>query len=195
MAPSPRGGGPRRAEVTYRGRSFDDAIRASNAFVVLGPVETARCLISYAQAGLHPVVAPQSFEHWVSNQFGRRLFEIFFKTYPEKVWGIPTSDLSADWAGQRIRGLNLVEVIRNAVLPPSWRGGEHAIVKTLVDAFRYPRLGAGQMWESVAARLKTSGHPVRLGEEVVAVRHVGGRGLSGVVRAGSGAPPAVLGTA
>src|SRR6266487_4611642 len=178
----------------YRGRFFDYPIRASNAFLNLGPVETARCLVSYAQARMHPVVDPQSFEDWVSNQFGRRLFEIFFKTYTEKVWGIPTSELSADWAGQRIRGLNLVEVIRNAVLPPSWRGGEHAIVKTLVDAFRYPRLGAGQMWESVAARLKASGHPVRLGEEVVAVRHAGGRVLSVVVRDGVSGTIDVLGT-
>ena len=184
----------RLTRIMYRGKFFDYPIRASNAFLNLGPVETARCLISYAQARTHPVVDPQSFEDWVSNQFGRRLFEIFFKTYTEKVWGIPTSELSADWAGQRIRGLNLVEVIRNAVLPPSWRGGEHAIVKTLVDAFRYPRLGAGQMWESVAARLKVSGHPVRLGEEVVAVRHAGGRVLSVSVRDGLGGTLDVMGT-
>src|SRR2546427_719795 len=184
----------RLTRIMYRGKFFDYPIRASNAFLNLGPYETARCLVSYAQARMHPVVAPQSFEDWVSNQFGRRLFEIFFKTYTEKVWGIPTSELSADWAGQRIRGLNLVEVIRNAVLPPSWRGGEHAIVKTLVDSFRYPRLGAGQMWESVAARLKASGHPVRLGEEVVAVRHAGGRVLSVVVRDAAGGTLDVLGT-
>src|SRR5438876_9283053 len=184
----------RLTRIQYRGKFFDYPIRASNAFWNLGPFETARCLASYAQARLHPVVEPKSFEDWVSNQFGHRLFEIFFKTYTEKVWGISTRELSADWAGQRIRGLNLVEVIRNAVLPPSWRGGEHAIVKTLVDAFRYPRLGAGQMWESVAARLKASGHPVRLGEEVVAVRHSGGRVLSVSVRDGSGGTLDVLGT-
>src|SRR2546422_9275024 len=184
----------RLTRILYRGKFFDYPIRASNAFLGLGPVETARCVASYAQARLRPVADPKSFEDWVSNQFGHRLFEIFFKTYTEKVWGIPTSELSADWAGQRIRGLNLVEVIRNAVLPPSWRGGEHAIVKTLVDSFRYPRLGAGQMWESVAARLKASGHPVRLGEEVVAVRHAGGRVLSVVVRDAAGGTLDVLGT-
>jgi len=184
----------RLTRIMYRGKFFDYPIRASNAFLNLGPIETARCLVSYAQARLHPVVEPQSFEDWVSNQFGRRLFEIFFKTYTEKVWGIPTSQLSADWAGQRIRGLNLLEVMRNALLPPSWRGGEQAIVKTLVDSFRYPRLGAGQMWESVAARLKAGGHPVRLGEEVVAVRHAGGRVLSVVVRDGLGGTLDVLGT-
>jgi protoporphyrinogen oxidase len=185
----------RLTRILYRGKFFDYPIRASNAFLNLGPLETARCLTSYAQARLHPVANPQSFEDWVSNQFGRRLFEIFFKTYTEKVWGISTSELSADWAGQRIRGLNLVEVIRNAVLPASWRGsGERTIVKTLVDAFRYPRLGAGQMWESVAARLAAGGHPVRLGEEVVAVRHAGGRVLSALVRDGVGSTLDVLGT-
>src|SRR2546422_1186532 len=126
----------RLTRILYRGKFFDYPIRASNAFLGLGPVETARCVASYAQARLRPVADPKSFEDWVSNQFGHRLFEIFFKTYTEKVWGISTSELSADWAGQRIRGLNLVEVIRNAVLPASLRGGERAIVKTLVDAFR-----------------------------------------------------------
>src|SRR5256714_5504868 len=147
----------RLTRILYQGKFFDYPIRASNAFLNLGPVETARCLTSYTQARLHPVVDPKSFEDWVSNQFGRRLFEIFFKTYTEKGWGIPTSELSADWAGQRIRGLNLVEVIRNAVLPAAWRaGGERAIVKTLVDSFRYPQLGAGQMWGSVATRLASA---------------------------------------
>ena len=185
----------RLTRILYRGKFFDYPIRASNAFLGLGPIETARCVASYAQARLRPVAEPKSFEDWVSNQFGHRLFEIFFKTYTEKVWGISTSELSADWAGQRIRGLNLVEVIRNALLPASLRGGaERAIVKTLVDAFRYPRRGAGQMWESVAARLAKVGHPVRLGEEVVAVRHAGGRVLSVVVRDGRGATLDVLGS-
>ena len=185
----------RLTRILYQGKFFEYPIRASNAFWNLGPVETARCLASYAQARWHPVVEPKSFEDWVSNQFGHRLFEIFFKTYTEKVWGISTRELSADWAGQRIRGLNLVEVIRNAVLPAQLRGrAERAIVKTLVDSFRYPRLGAGQMWETVADRLAAAGHPVRLGEEVVGVRHADGRVISVVVRDGGGATLDVLGS-
>ena len=85
----------RLTRIMYRGKFFDYPIRASNAFLNLGPVETARCLISYAQARMHPVVDPQSFEDWVSNQFGRRLFEIFFTTYTEKVWGITTGCIRA----------------------------------------------------------------------------------------------------
>jgi protoporphyrinogen oxidase len=186
----------RLTRILYRGKFFDYPIRASNAFLGLGPFETARCVASYAHARLRPVAEPKSFEDWVSNQFGHRLFEIFFKTYTEKVWGISTRELSADWAGQRIRGLNLLEVIRNAVLPASWRQGtgERAIVKTLVDSFRYPRLGAGQMWDTVAERLAAAGHPVRLGEEVVGVRHAGGRVLSVVVRDERGGTLDVLGS-
>jgi protoporphyrinogen oxidase len=184
----------RLTRIMYRGKFFDYPIKASNALLNLGPFEAARCLASYAQARLHPVVEPKSFEDWVSNQFGHRLFEIFFKTYTEKVWGIPTTELSADWAGQRIRGLNLVEVIRNAILPAALRGGERAIVKTLVDAFRYPRTGAGQMWEAVASRLAAAGHPVRLGEEVVAVRHANGRVISVLVKDRTGATLDVLGS-
>ena len=146
----------RLTRILYRGKFFDYPIRASNAFLNLGPIETARCLVSYASARLQPVPDPKSFEDWVSNQFGHRLFEIFFKTYTEKVWGISTRELSADWAAPRIRGL--------------------------VDAFCYPRLGAGQIWETMAARLGRAGYPVRLGEEVVAVRHAGGRVLSVVVQ-------------
>jgi protoporphyrinogen oxidase len=172
----------RLTRILYRGKFFDYPIKASNALLNLGPFEAARCMLSYARARVRPVEDPTSFEDWVSNQFGHRLFEIFFKTYTEKVWGISTKELSADWAGQRIRGLNLMEVIRNALLPAQLRGGERAIVKTLVDSFRYPRRGAGQMWEKVAELLSAAGHPVRLGEEVVAVRHAGGRVLSVVVR-------------
>src|SRR2546421_6080665 len=112
----------RLTRILCRGKFFDYPIRLSNAFPNLGPVETARCLASYGRARLKPVDNPTSFEDWVSNQFGHRLFEIFFKTYTEKVWGISTRELSADWAGQRIRGLSLIEVIRNAVLPAGGGG-------------------------------------------------------------------------
>jgi protoporphyrinogen oxidase len=187
----------RLTRILYRGKFFDYPIKASNALLNLGPFEAARCLAAYAQARVHPVAEPTSFEDWVSNQFGHRLFEIFFKTYTEKVWGISTKELSADWAGQRIRGLNLLEVIRSALLPAGLRhglSGERAIVKTLVDAFRYPRRGAGHMWEAFSGRLAQAGHPVRLGEEVVAVRHAGGRVLSVVVRDRRGSTLDVLGS-
>src|SRR5438105_223796 len=104
----------RLSRIYYRGRYFDYPLRAFNALANLGPLETVLCLASYARAQLNPVKAPRSFEDWVTNQFGERLYRIFFKTYTEKVWGIPTSELSADWAAQRIKGLDMREVIKNA---------------------------------------------------------------------------------
>ena len=185
----------RLTRILYRGEFFDYPIRASNAFLSLGPVEAARCLASYARARLKPAEDPTSFEDWASNQFGRRLFEIFFKTYTEKVWGISTGELSANWAGQRIPGLNLAELIRTAVLPPGLRGhGERTTVKSLVGSFGYPRRGAGQMWETMASRLTAAGHSLRLGEEVVALRHAGGRVLSVVARDRRGGTLDVLGS-
>jgi protoporphyrinogen oxidase len=165
----------RLTRILYSGKYFAYPLRVANAFLNLGPVETAHCLVSYTRARLRPVQPALTFEDWVCNQFGRRLFEIFFKTYTEKVWGISTSELSADWAAQRIKGLNMLEVIRNAVLPPALRGVDRAVVKTLIDNFRYPRRGAGQMWETMAAQLVQRGARLRMGQEVISVRHAGGR--------------------
>jgi protoporphyrinogen oxidase len=165
----------RLSRIYYRGRYFDYPLRAVNALVNLGAVETFLCVASYARAKGFPTRNPKTLEDWVTNQFGARLFRIFFKTYTEKVWGIPCSELSADWAAQRIKGLDLMTVLKTALLPrrrPSDRG---AVVKTLIDRFRYPRLGPGQMWERVRDILAERGHPVRMGESVVAIDHAGGR--------------------
>src|SRR5260370_17874259 len=108
---------------------------------------------------------PRSLEDWVSNKFGHRLFSIFFKTYTEKVWGMSTKDLSADWAAQRIKGLSLFSAIKNALLPhKTKRGGEG--IKTLIDEFRYPRRGPGELWERTAAIIGHRGYPVMSGPEV-----------------------------
>ncbi len=119
----------RLSRIFYQGKYFDYPLKASNALLNMGPVETVRCIASYAWARLRPTRNPQNLEDWVTNQFGHRLFSIFFKTYTEKVWGISTKDLSADWAAQRIKGLNLTEAIKNALLPqkkakPGAKGGK-----------------------------------------------------------------------
>jgi protoporphyrinogen oxidase len=165
----------RLSRIYYRGRFFAYPIKAVNALWNLGPLEAVRCLASYARARLQPIRNPRSLEDWVRNQFGWRLYSIFFKTYTEKVWGISTKELSADWAAQRIKSLDLWLVIRNALLPqrgPRQRGD---IVTTLIDRFRYPRLGPGQMWERVAEVCAAGGHPVLLGRSVERVEHAGGR--------------------
>ena len=161
----------RLSRIYYRGRFFAYPIQAVNALWNLGPIEAVLCLASYTRARLNPIKNPKTLEEWVRNQFGWRLFNIFFKTYTEKVWGISTKELSADWAAQRIKSLDLWVVIRSALLPrrtPTKRG---EIVTTLIDKFRYPRLGPGQVWERVAEISASHGHPVRLGQSVAAVRH------------------------
>jgi protoporphyrinogen oxidase len=177
----------RLSRIFYRGRFFAYPLKAFNALWNLGPIETVRCLASYAYARLRPVPNPRSLEDWVRNQFGWRLYSIFFKTYTEKVWGISTKELSADWAAQRIKSLDLWVAIRGALLPsrrPSKRG---EIVTTLIDKFRYPRLGPGQMWERAAAALAESGQPVLLGRTLLGIEHSGGRVRSVITRDESGA--------
>ena len=165
----------RLSRIYYRGRFFAYPIKAMNALWNLGPVEGFLCLASYARARLTPIKNPRSLEDWVRNQFGWRLFNIFFKTYTEKVWGISTKELSADWAAQRIKSLDLWVVLRSALLPnrkPSHRGD---VVTTLIDSFRYPRFGPGQMWERVAEISAAKGHPVLLGRSVKRIHHEAGR--------------------
>ncbi|HEV1997036.1 MAG TPA: NAD(P)/FAD-dependent oxidoreductase [Candidatus Dormibacteraeota bacterium] len=165
----------RLSRIYYKGKYYDYPLRAFNALGNLGLVEAARCMFSYAAARVRPVKNPRSFEAWVSNQFGKRLFRIFFKTYTEKVWGISTNELSADWAAQRIKGLNMVEVLRNALLPRRKASARGAVIKTLVDEFRYPRLGPGMMWERVAGLLASDGRPVIMNARVVRLRRGEGR--------------------
>ena len=176
----------RLSRIYYRGKYFAYPIKAFNALWNLGPVEAVRCLASYARARVQPVKNPKSLEDWVRNQFGWRLYTIFFKTYTEKVWGISTKELSADWAAQRIKSLDLWVVIRSALLPG--RRGAHRgdVVTTLIDRFRYPRLGPGQMWEKVADISRDKGHPVLLGHSVSRINHDGGRVRSVVTKSSSG---------
>ena len=176
----------RLSRIYYRGRFFAYPIKAVNALWNLGPVEAVLCLASYARARLQPMKNPKSLEDWVRNQFGWRLFTIFFKTYTEKVWGISTKELSADWAAQRIKSLDLWVVLRSALLPGRKAGRRGEIVTTLIDKFRYPRLGPGQMWERVAEIAEAKHHPVLLGRSVARIDHKAGLVRSVVTRTEDG---------
>jgi protoporphyrinogen oxidase len=177
----------RLSRIYYRGRFFAYPIKAANALWNLGPIEAVRCLASYAWARVHPVKNPRSLEDWVRNQFGWRLYSIFFKTYTEKVWGISTKELSADWAAQRIKSLDLWLVIRSALLPRRKAKNRGEVVTTLIDKFRYPRFGPGQMWERVAEISASKGSPVLFGRSIDRVKHDGGAVASVVVRTQQGA--------
>ena len=176
----------RLSRIYYRGRFFAYPIKAANALWNLGPLEAAHCMASYAWARMRPVKDPKSLEDWVRNQFGWRLFTIFFKTYTEKVWGISTKELSADWAAQRIKSLDLWLVIRSALLPRRAAKNRGEVVTTLIDKFRYPRLGPGQMWERVAEISRKKGAPVLHGRSIERVNHDGGIVTSVVTRTSLG---------
>ena len=157
---------PRLSRMLYGQKLYSYPLRATEALRYLGIVEAARCVLSYLRARLLPTRDVRSFEDWVVNQFGRRLFEIFFKTYTEKVWGMRCSEISADWAAQRIQGLSLSTAVWNALWPRKARADRRGAVKTLIDSFRYPRLGPGMLWTEVARRIERLGGRARLGWRV-----------------------------
>jgi len=158
---------PRSTRILYRGRYFSYPLQPFEALRKLGLLESVRCVLSYARARLFPVADPANFEQWVSNQFGERLFRIFFKTYTEKVWGMDCREISADWAAQRIKGLSLFRAVLHALLPKSRAGN----IKSLIGSFRYPRLGAGMMWQACAKKIKEMGGSILMGRRVAGCRY------------------------
>lgn len=165
---------PRLSRIHYRGKFFDYPLRATNALAGLGPIEALIVGMSFASAKLFPHTEETNLEQWVANRFGHRLYEIFFKTYTEKVWGIPCTEISADWAAQRIKNLSLPEAVRNAVF-----GNGHAkngeIITTLIEQFKYPRFGPGMMWERCEEKLAAGGNQTVRGIKVEEICHRKGR--------------------
>jgi protoporphyrinogen oxidase len=162
----------RLSRIYWRGRFIDYPLRLADVMRKVGTIELARSGGSYAGAVLRRGVrrrVPQTFEEWVCDRFGRRLFELFFKSYTEKVWGVPTAQISADWAAQRIRTLSFSRVVRAALLKD---GGD---VRSLIEQFHYPRCGPGQMWEAMAAETVAAGGQVRLHSRVERVELEQGR--------------------
>ncbi|MDX1545980.1 MAG: NAD(P)/FAD-dependent oxidoreductase [Rhodothermales bacterium] len=154
----------RLSRIYYNKKFFHYPLRVGNAFLGLGAWNSVRILASYLKAQFFPSAQEETFEEWVSNRFGRRLYNIFFKTYTEKVWGIPCSEIAADWAAQRIKGLSLVTAVKNALLQQATAAAtdKDAVIKTLIDSFQYPRCGPGMMWEAVAEHVDAQGGEVRM---------------------------------
>ena len=149
----------RLSRIYYGGKFYYYPLRAFNALFNLGIWETMRCMVSYGWAQMFPRKPETDFASWVSNRFGRRLFEVFFKTYTEKVWGIPCTEIQAEWAAQRIKGLSLVSAIKNALFGELGKTKEQ-IIKTLIDEFEYPRHGPGMMWHKTRALVEQGGSRV-----------------------------------
>jgi protoporphyrinogen oxidase len=154
---------PRSSRIYYNGKFFAYPLKGTEALMKLGPFEAARCLASYAKVRAFPNKNPKNYEEWVTNEFGSRLFEIFFKTYTEKVWGMPCKEISADWAAQRIKGLSLTTAIKNALFPQKTSDNGKEVIKTLIDSFRYPRKGPGMLWEECARKVKAQGGIIEMG--------------------------------
>jgi len=162
---------PRMSRIYYGRKFYDYPLRASNALKNMGIINASLCMLSYLKARVLPIPNPVNFEQWVTNKFGARLYRMFFKSYTEKVWGIPCTEIGADWAAQRIKGLSLYEAVRNAIF--GQRRGK--TVKTLIDEFKYPRLGPGQLWENCAATLQKKGWQILLRTKVVGTERSGDR--------------------
>ncbi len=162
----------RQSRIFYGGRFYDYPLRPANALRNLGVFKSTACVISYLRRRVFPVKPEVTFEDWVTNRFGDRLFETFFKTYTEKVWGMPCSEISADWASQRIKGLSLKEAVLGAFRA---QGSGNGVIKTLIDEFQYPRLGPGMMWERTRDDLADAGIRVRMGRKVTEIHRHHGR--------------------
>jgi len=166
---------PRLSRIHYNDHFFDYPLKLTNALIGLGIVEAALVGLSYTKVMLAPSLPETTFEQWVSNRFGQRLYEIFFKTYTEKVWGVPCTEISAEWATQRIKNLSLMEVLRNTFSATNGRSKDGQVITTLIEQFLYPRLGPGMMWEEFESSLRGRGIETVFDRRVEKIWHKGGR--------------------
>jgi protoporphyrinogen oxidase len=164
---------PRMSRIFYGGKFYSYPLRAFEALFNLGIWTSTLCIASYAKARIMPKKEVKSFEDWVVNQFGHKLYSIFFKTYTEKVWGMPCDAMSADWAAQRIKGLSLGKAVIDGLkrsLRLNRKPNDGMATKTLLESFRYPRKGPGMMWEAARDRVVEGGNRVLMDHALKALR-------------------------
>ena len=160
---------PRMSRIYYEGKFYSYPLRAFEALWNLGIVRSTLCMASFAKAQMFPNKNVRSFEDWTVNQFGQKLYSIFFKTYTEKVWGMPCDEMSADWAAQRIKGLSLGAAVIDGLkrsLGLNKRPNDGMQTKTLLETFRYPRLGPGMMWDAARDNIVSKGNDVLMGHSL-----------------------------
>ena len=161
---------PRMSRIFYRGRFYDYPLRAFNALRNLGVLEAVRCVLSYLWVRIRPPKDLTTFEGYIASKFGWRLYGIFFKTYTEKVWGVPADQIQADWAAQRVKNLDLLRAIINSLAP---RRNQKEIT-SLVEEFEYPRHGPGMMWERCHELVEGQGGEVHFHHAVSRIEHSDG---------------------
>lgn len=169
---------PRMSRIYYKKKFFDYPLKASNALVNLGIVESVRCVLSYVWVRLVRPKDMRTFEGWTASRFGWRLYRIFFKTYTEKVWGVPATEIQADWAAQRIKNLSLMSAILGAVFPRR----DKKKITSLIEEFQYPRLGPGMLWEACAQQIVANGSRLSMQTKFVQVQRQVDGGLKAVCR-------------
>ena len=152
---------PRMSRIYWNGKFLDYPLSGRDVIKKLGLFELTRASLSYLWATVKPKGKEESFEDWVSNRFGKRLFDLFFRSYTEKVWGVPTSEIRAEWAAQRIKGLSFWSAAKSAFV-----GNRGNKVKSLITQFNYPRFGPGQMWDAMTEKIEALGGEVRLDSPV-----------------------------
>ena len=157
---------PRMSRIYYEGKFYSYPLRAFEAMFNLGILRSTLCMASYVKAKAFPNKQVKSFEDWTVNQFGHKLYSIFFKTYTEKVWGMPCDEMSSDWAAQRIKGLSLGAAVLDGLkrsLGLNKKPNDGMETKTLLETFRYPRLGPGMMWDAARDHVVAGGNHVLMG--------------------------------
>jgi protoporphyrinogen oxidase len=172
---------PRKSRIFYKGKYYDYPLRAFNALRNLGPKEAFLCGLSYLRARMAPPKDQTNYEGWLVARFGWRLYRTFFKTYTEKVWGVPVSDMPADFAAQRVKNLDLGKAILNALTPKR----NQTEITTLIEEFRYPKFGPGMMWEVCRDKVEAMGGQVLMETRVDAI-HIEGGLASGVTLSAAG---------
>lgn len=159
----------RLSRIYYNKKFFYYPLRPFNTLFGLGMWNSLMIIFSYLNARIFPSKQEEFLDQWIINRFGKRLYLTFFKTYTEKIWGIPCGNIRAEWAEQRIKGLSFMSALGNALIKPKNNGGNGTVIKTLIDNFDYPKLGPGMLWRAVKEIVQRNGTPVRLGAEVEAV--------------------------
>lgn len=164
----------RLSRIYYKKKFYNYPLAASEVISNLGKVESFLCVASYLKAKLTLRAQASNLEEWIIAKFGSRLYRTFFKSYSEKVWGKACSEISADWAAQRIKGLSLTTAALASLRhrPPLQAAGDRGNqIKTLITSFRYPRLGPGMLWEAAAARISSQGGRVMMNSRVQRLEH------------------------
>ncbi|HEY4830419.1 MAG TPA: NAD(P)/FAD-dependent oxidoreductase [Solirubrobacteraceae bacterium] len=177
---------PRQSRIYWNDKFLEYPLQGMDVIRKLGFVELTRCMASYLWATVKPKGREDTFEEWVSNRFGKRLYHHFFKTYTEKLWGVPTDEIRAEWAAQRIKGLSFFSAAKAAFF-----GNKGNKIKSLISEFNYPRYGPGQMWELMASEIRAQGGEVRLNAPVTRIRMDGSR-VAEVVAGGETLTPSYV---